>query len=106
MQTDLMCATCERMKLKQRVIRKTFDRLVFRNGYAPATLGNNRHPLAVTRVAPNVRLDAARWRGRFSVDEREIGFVDFPQAELVLQPAMGALILRKQDQPRRLFIQS
>src|SRR5688500_10755226 len=96
----------QRMKLQKGVMSKTLHGFVFRNGFTPSALRDDRHALAMAWVTPNMSLDAPGWRRRLSIDQREVGFLDLPQAELILQPAMSTLVLRKQDQARCLLVQA
>src|SRR5690349_3002074 len=106
MKSDLVRAAGQRVKFQQGVIPKTLNRLVFRDRFSPPALGDDRHPFAMTRVAPDVRFDPTGGRGRLSIDQRQIGFLDLPESELILQPAMSSLVLRKQDQSGRFLVEA
>src|SRR5215216_2994287 len=101
-----MGAARKRMKLKQGMLSKTFHGLVLGDRFSASAFRDDGHPFAVARVASNVGFDAAGGRGRLPIDECEIRLIDFPQTELILQPAVSAFILCEQDQARGLFVQS
>src|SRR5581483_1552768 len=98
MQTNLMCPTGQRTKLKQSVILKRLNGFVFADRLTAFALTHNRHLLTMPRITANCGLYAARWSWRSAVHQRKIRLFDFSQTELILQPAMGLIVFRKNDQ--------
>src|SRR5688500_11081153 len=88
------------------MLADTFDGPVLRDRFSSPAFRDDCHSFAVTGIPPNMRFDAARGGRRFSIDQSEINLLDAPQPELVLEPAMGALVLGEQDQTRCLFVQA
>src|ERR1051325_803714 len=82
-QSDLVCATCQRMEFKEGVICKAFQRLVLRDRFSSATFRNNRHALAMTGVTSYIGFHTTRWRGRFSIHQCQISFFHLPQTKLI-----------------------
>ena len=104
-QADLVRAPGHRMHLQQRVFGKGLQRAVLADRLAASARRGDRHQLALRVVAPDRRLDAPAGRGRLAIHQCQIKLLGLAQAELVLQPAVGLLILGQQDQARSLLIQ-
>src|SRR6266508_738874 len=94
------------MKFEQGMIFETFNGFVFRDRLSSTALGDNRHLFAMAWIAPDMRLHATGWRGRFSIYKREVGLLHCSQAQLILQPAMSAFVLRQQNQARGHFLEA
>src|SRR5689334_13086956 len=83
-QTDLMSASGQRMEFKQRVTRETLQSLVFRDRFAPAALGDDRHLFTMAGIATNECFHPARWCRRLAIHKRKVDLFHFAQAELIL----------------------
>src|SRR4030067_2808923 len=105
MKANLMSPSCDRKYVQICVFGKFLERAVV-SDCCPAFIRlNYGHFLTHFGITPDSSINPAGWRGRMTIDQSQVIFVHFTEAELFLEPAVAAVVLRQQDNAGGISIQ-